>query len=161
MATETTKQERVPFRPPQFLNQTIQYVLLSPLHRLVSKNLLLVTFKGRKSGKMFTAPVGYTLEGNTVTIFTDHQWYKNLQNNAPVLLRIQGKSYRGTAHVVENDKGVVEKGLTEFVKRKSGAARAYDIKMDANGNPIPETVVEAARYFKLIEIKLDRPPSFK
>jgi len=41
-------------------------ILRSPLHVLLSRNTLLITFKGRRSGKQFTTPVNYALVGDLI-----------------------------------------------------------------------------------------------
>ena len=40
-------------------NPFMVWLLRSPLHKLASKNTLLITFTGRKSGKKYTTPVNY------------------------------------------------------------------------------------------------------
>ncbi len=42
----------------------------SPLHFLVSKSIMLITFTGRKTGNRYTTPISYLPEGDTVTVFT-------------------------------------------------------------------------------------------
>ena len=61
-----SKQARDPAEPPfppwvfkWIMNPAIKLILRSPLHGLMSKRLLLITFTGRKSGKQFTTPLGY------------------------------------------------------------------------------------------------------
>ena len=44
-------------------NTFIKLFLRSPLHRMMSKSTLLITFTGRKSGNKYTTPVNYSLEG--------------------------------------------------------------------------------------------------
>lgn len=55
---------------PPFLNKTMKTILRSPIHGMVSKSILLITFTGRKSGKTYTTPVSYSQDGDLVTIFT-------------------------------------------------------------------------------------------
>jgi len=45
-------------------NPIMKWILGSPLHRVVSKSTMLVTFTGRKSGKQYTIPVNYVREGD-------------------------------------------------------------------------------------------------
>ena len=42
----------------RLLNPLLAALLRSPLHRLASKNLMLLTVTGRKSGRTYTLPVG-------------------------------------------------------------------------------------------------------
>jgi hypothetical protein len=95
MSTSTV--EKAPRQIPPFMNKVMALVLRSPLHGAVSKHILLFTFKGRKSGKTYAIPLGYMRQGDTITLFTDHNWWKNLRGGAPVTLRMQGKTYQGSA----------------------------------------------------------------
>ena len=45
---------------PPFVNNAMKFVLRSPVHGMVSKFTLLITFTGCKSGKTYTTPVSYT-----------------------------------------------------------------------------------------------------
>lgn len=85
---------------PSFVNQAMKLVLRSPLHGMVSKTVLLITFTGRKSGKIYSTPVSYSQTGDQVSIFTHAAWWKNLRSNTPVTLRIQGRRIRGLAELV-------------------------------------------------------------
>ncbi|GCE30642.1 hypothetical protein KDA_61260 [Dictyobacter alpinus] len=142
-----------PRNPPKFLNNVMKFVLASPLHSIFSKSLLLLTFTGRKSGKSFTIPLGYRQDGNTIFLFTDHKWWKNLVGNAPVTLHLKGKQVSGTAEVIE-DKEVTEKELQTFLLVNPNAARAYSVTMDAAGQPDPNQLRDAARRFMHIRIHL-------
>lgn len=80
-------------------NRILKPLLKSRFHGIISKNLMLITFTGRKSGKIYTTPVQYRRDGERVTMFSQKHriWWKNLQGGAPVSLRIQGHNYTGTA----------------------------------------------------------------
>ena len=51
---------------PKWLNCVMKFVLRSPLHGVVSKKIMLLTFTGRKSGKRYTIPVSYTQKGDAL-----------------------------------------------------------------------------------------------
>jgi deazaflavin-dependent oxidoreductase (nitroreductase family) len=141
-------------KPPKVANDLIIFLLHSPLHRLISNQLLLLTYTGRKSGKQVSVPLGYVRQGNTILLLTDHAWYKNVQTNPQVSLRIQGKTYTGSAEVIADDKAIVEQEMIFFVKQRPGGARAYGVKMLPSGEPDLETVKQAVRRFTAIRISL-------
>lgn len=66
---------------------------------------MLVTFTGRKSGKLFSTPVEYMRNGDTITFFTrkDRVWWKNLQAGTPVTLRIRGQDVNSAAELTLDD----------------------------------------------------------
>ncbi len=56
----------------RFGNVFVIGLLRSPLHRLASGSLLLITHRGRRSGRRFTIPVMYAGREGTLTIFVGH-----------------------------------------------------------------------------------------
>jgi hypothetical protein len=50
------------------VNPLVRLVLRSPLHRLASRRLALITYTGRRSGRLYTIPVGYEMAGLQVRI---------------------------------------------------------------------------------------------
>lgn len=91
-------------------NPMMTWLLKSPLHFFVSKYYMLITFTGRKSGKMYTTPVQYKRSGDTIYVISNrgYIWWKNLQGGAEVTLRIQGKEVQGTADVSLKDHDIRE-----------------------------------------------------
>jgi hypothetical protein len=51
---------------PPYVNAAMKFVLRSPVHGMVSQTVLLFTFTGRKTGKVFTTPVSYSRDGDQV-----------------------------------------------------------------------------------------------
>ncbi len=61
-----------PTPPPAWLNKMMMWMLRSPFHGIVSKNIMLITVTGRKSGKKYTLPVSYVRDGDLVLCSTEH-----------------------------------------------------------------------------------------
>ena len=139
---------------PPFVNQTMKFVLRSPVHGIVSKTVLLITFTGRKSGKTYTTPVDYSQTGDQVTIFTHANWWKNLRGEEPVTLRIRGRELQGFPEPVAEDKGAVAAGLMEHLRKVPSDAKYYGVTFDEHGNPNPEEVEKAAQTVVMIRIQL-------
>lgn len=49
-------------------NPLTRSILRSPLHWGMSRRLLLITFPGRKSGKLYTAPISYVQHSDTLLL---------------------------------------------------------------------------------------------
>jgi len=85
------------------VNPLVRLVLRSPLHRLASRRLALITYTGRRSGRRYTIPVGYEMAGLQVRINVgapDRKvWWRSLTAaGAPVELLVRGR--RRTGHAV-------------------------------------------------------------
>jgi deazaflavin-dependent oxidoreductase (nitroreductase family) len=132
----------------------MKMVLRSPVHGMVSKTVLLITFTGRKSGKTYTTPVDYSQDGDQVYIFTHANWWKNLRGGAPVMLRIQGRELEGLAEAVAEDKQAVAAGLATHLRKVPSDARYYGITFDDRGNPRAEEVEKSAQTVVMIRVRL-------
>ena len=139
---------------PPVVSKFMKFVLRSPLHGMVSKTVLLITFTGRKSGKTYTTPVDYSLDGDLVTIFTHAEWWKNLRNGAPITLRIRGRDFQGLAEPVADDKVAIAAGLSAHLRKVPSDARYYGVTFDDQGNPRAEEVERAAQTIVMIPIRL-------
>jgi deazaflavin-dependent oxidoreductase (nitroreductase family) len=132
----------------------MKFVLRSPMHGMVSKMVLLITFTGRKSGKTYTTPVSYSQHDDQVYVFTHADWWKNLRGGAPVTLRIQGRELQGLPEPVAEDKQAVAAGLTAHLQKVRSDARYYGVTFDDNGSPRAEEAEKAAQTVVMLRIRL-------
>ena len=139
---------------PPIFNQAMKLVLRSPVHGMISKNLLLITFTGRKSGKTYTTPVSYSQQNGQVTIFTHANWWKNLRDGASVTLRIRGREIQGLAEPVAEDKQAIADSLSAHLREAPFDARYYGVTLDEHGNPNPDEVGKAVQSVVMLRIQL-------
>lgn len=98
------------WKPSTFSNSVVSALLHVPiLHRVISRQILLLRFTGWKSGKHYSVPVGYVREGQTVTILTKRirGWWHNFQEPAPVEALIERRNYRGLAKVLTDEASII------------------------------------------------------
>ena len=128
-------------------------ILRSPLHALLSRNTLLITFKGRRSGKQYTTPVNYALVGDHifVTSMKDRTWWRNLRGGAQVTLRLQGKKVSGWGEVIED----VGSSLMAYLRASPNFARYFEVEVDSEGHLVEADVARAARPRVMVKIKKD------
>jgi hypothetical protein len=96
--------EPLPFaiRVLRRLNPAIAGLLRSPLHGVVSRNLLLMTYVGAKSGATRTLPLSYVeVAGRPYLCTRSSRWWRNLRNGVPVELRLRGRRVTATPVVVD------------------------------------------------------------
>ncbi|GLV55250.1 hypothetical protein KDH_20970 [Dictyobacter sp. S3.2.2.5] len=154
MTVEATSNSNIPpGRVPGIANALLKVVLRSPLHRMVSSQLMLITFTGRKSGKQYTTPVGYMQDGEHITLFTDHQWWRNLRDNAPVSVVVKGKTYQGSSNAIL-DKTITEQEMQRYLGRLPNAARAFQVQKNSSGELDRSAMHEAAQRFTMMRIDL-------
>lgn len=96
------------------VNRLLALLLRSPLHPLaLSRQIALVTYTGRRSGRRFTIAVFYRRSGDDVTIGVDWPerklWWRNLRGDGgPVELRLRGETRRGHARVEGDERSGVK-----------------------------------------------------
>ena len=142
--------------PPRWLTNLLKYVLRTPLHGIFSKSLMLLEFRGRKTGKAYCTPVSYLREGDEVTSFTDSPWHRNLLGGAPVTLYLKGKAVKGFAKVID-DRNAVTEALTRHLRHNRVDARYYGVSLDKDGQPIWEEVERGSQGHVMLKIQLSSP----
>ncbi|MGW4716069.1 nitroreductase family deazaflavin-dependent oxidoreductase [Nocardia sp. NPDC004260] len=81
----------------------VRSLLRSPLHRVLSGRLLLVTVLGRKSGREYTNPVGYADHDGALLVGTTARWHRNLRDGEAVRVRLRGSEIRARAEVIADE----------------------------------------------------------
>ena len=137
-------------------NGLMVLLLRSPLHRLLSKSLMLISFTGRTSGKRFTTPVGYKQDGDIVTFFSfaASRWWKNLAGGALVSVRLRGREMKGHAEAIK-DNAAVSEGITALAREDPRMASFFKVKADAAGRLDPDEVKRAAERLVMVRVKVD------
>jgi hypothetical protein len=141
-----------------FVNPVIRTVLRSPLHGLVSGNIAILHFTGRKSGRALSTPLSYTRDGGVVRLLSSQntRWWHNFRGaDADVELQMAGERHAGMAHLLEGDSEELRSGVTRFLTQLPRDAKVYGIKLDRNKQPIPENLAEKAPELILVEIALN------
>jgi len=141
-------------RLTQLANPLVRWLLRSPLHSVVSKDIVLLVHFGRKTGRPYPTPVTYVEDGNVLYICTSRAgWWKNLAAKPEVKVVLRGEERAGHATVVADDHGRIVAGIKNLLSHVPRDAPFYDIKM-SEGHPDPSDVDRAAAQVVLIEIRL-------
>jgi deazaflavin-dependent oxidoreductase (nitroreductase family) len=139
---------------PPLVNRAMKLVLRSPLHGMVSKTILLITFTGRKSGKTYTTPVSYSQSGDQLTLFTHAGWWKNLPAGTTVSLRLRGRDLQGLTEPVVGDQQAIAAGLDAHLRQVPFDAKYYGVTFAEDHTPNPEEIARAAQNAVMIRIHL-------
>ena len=147
---------KIPVPILRLLNPLVAMLLRSPLHGLMSGDIMLITVTGRRSGRRYTMPVSYLRDGERVRCFTAREtaWWRNLRGGAEVTLHVAGKERLGRAEAITDDSERIEQALREFLHRLPRDAVYYDVRLDAEKRPIEADVRRALDLVVLIEVAL-------
>lgn len=135
-------------------NDFMTWVLRSPLHRMLSDGMMLITITGRKTGRQYTTPVGYYEEGGYLWVITgrDRTWWKNLRGGAKVELFIKRRLVPAFAEL-ELDEKAVQTRMVEYLHHVPQAARPMNVRME-NKEPNIEDIAKTAKDRLFVKIKL-------
>ena len=81
----------------RLLNPFMRWLLASPVHWPLSRWFAVLAWKGSKSGRDYSTPVSFVREGTTAYVTTGDRWWRNLDDGAPVRMRVAGRWYAATA----------------------------------------------------------------
>lgn len=79
------------------MNAFPKAILGSRLHSMMSGKYLLLGFTGRKTGTVYSLPVGYVRDGSTTYISTDSKWWHNIANGEAATMTIGKGSVTGSS----------------------------------------------------------------
>ncbi|NJD57950.1 MAG: hypothetical protein C3F13_16895 [Anaerolineales bacterium] len=128
-----------------WFNPIMESLLRSPFHGMLSNNMMIIYYTGRKSGNAYHTPVSYQRLGNTLltTSWKDRKWWKNLRQGGDVKLLLKGELVEAHAQVYEDETSVSE-GLRQFVGGNPRAARMFKIDLREDGQLDPQSLQKAA-----------------
>jgi hypothetical protein len=140
-------------------NPFVRLILRSPLHGLMSAGLLLISYRGRKSGKEYTLPVQYTQDGKKIYIIPgmpeQKTWWRNLKGGLPVRLTLRGQVVNGNGIILEQPRDAAEilTASELSLKRSAQLARMYGVRIEADGSLNPDDLRKLAE--KIIITRVD------
>lgn len=119
------------------LNPIIRLLLSGPLHPLLSRGVLLLTYTGARTGHPHTLPVQFAqVDQRLVVLVADsvHKvWWHSLRAPAPVRVTLAGRTIAATGYVVD-DPGraapLIEAYVNRFPHAKGAVSGASVVCLD-------------------------------
>ncbi len=138
-------------------NPIMKALIRSPLHGSVSKNYMIITFTGRKSGKVYSVPVEYFTIDGYVGAFTQAEriWWRNLRDGAAVSVHLQGKERKGTSEAITGDVEVFAPAFRAYLQKWPGRAKYFKVAETADGQLDEDDIKRAAQTHVVIRIRLE------
>ena len=140
----------------RLVNPVVRLLLRSPLHPVLSRSLVILSYQGRKTGRWRGLPCMYARDGQDLYVIPAQPgrkvWWRNLRQPTPVRLRLQGHDLEGTA-TASSDPEAVAAGLRRYLARYPKTAKPLGVRLDATG--IPHSTTTAAHPLVVVSIHLD------
>jgi hypothetical protein len=121
----------------------------------MSGRFLLLTYRGRRTGRSYTLPTAYRRRGDELILTTDSSWWRNFTEPSPVTVRVAGRPLSGTARATR-DRQQVANALRSLIEGQPSYARLAGIERSKDGTPDAEGFERATRERILVRIHV--PP---
>jgi hypothetical protein len=141
----------------------VSLILRSRFHRWMSATVLLITYRGRKSGKEITLPVNYALDGCFVYIVSGmperKSWWRNFREKTPVRLTLRGEVLAGNGVLLDPATQLEEivSGIKVKLRQSPSLAPTYHIRPEPGGGWDTEDLRRAAISVVMIRVDLKKP----
>ena len=143
--------------PPRWMNAAMQFALRTPvLQTWLGRSIALITWTGRRSGRRYTTPVSYHSRDGQVTLLSrpSRTWWRNFHEQPRVELRLAGKACTGRARASLGDESALPR-LVEFFEHNARDAKAYGVRLDAQGRVDERDARALLTQVVVIEVELD------
>jgi hypothetical protein len=126
----------------RIVNVPMRAVLSLPFPTPLSKNLMLVSFTGRKTGRKYRQPLSYARDGEALLTPGGGRWTLSLEGGRPVRIRIRGRDVSARPELVR-EPGEVERLLDVIVAGNPAAGRFIPLPRTADGRLEPDALAAA------------------
>lgn len=138
------------------LNPGIGWLLRSPLHGVLSRDLLLLTYVGAKTGVRRTLPLSYVEVGGRPYLCTRTSgWWRNLRNGRPVELRFRGRRVTATPTVLDVATPEALDAFGAFLGRNPKTGEMlYEVPRGRDGRPREDDLRREVRRSVVVRLDL-------
>jgi hypothetical protein len=140
------------------LNPLIVALLRSPLHRVMSRGLLVLTYVGAKTGARHTLPLSYAEVGGRPYLCTrSSRWWRNLRDGRPVEIWLRGRRIAATPVIVDLASPEALDAFRAFLTANPKTGEMlYDVRAGADRRPVEEDLRREVRRSVVVRLDLRR-----
>jgi deazaflavin-dependent oxidoreductase (nitroreductase family) len=139
----------------KLVNVLMRPLLALPFRTPINKQLMLVHYRGRNTGKSYRQPVSYVTSGDVLLTPGGGKWKLNLRGDQPVTLTLRGRKIVARPELVR-DRDEVDRLLREMIQKNPRITRFVPF-VNADGT-IDEAQMRNAldHGFAIVRWHLDR-----
>lgn len=136
-------------------NRIAMWLLRSPLHWLLSRSLMVLSYRGHRSGRHYELPLQYVAQGNRLIVWAGtaeaKTWWRNFTSARNVELTLRGRAVLGLANLIDDDERRAT-ALRAYFERYPRAAPSGKPTFRKTGRPTDAAIQRAAKNTTLVEI---------
>lgn len=139
------------------INPVVAFLARSPLHFLISHQVLVIQFKGRKSGKQYLVPVSYHEHESSYTCVTlrSNIWWRNLKEVSHTKIWLKGTLKNAQIDLEFNNDQIVENTLRDLVTNNRVDAYFAKIKLNKDGSPDSDDLIQAGKIHTVLKFTIN------
>ena len=140
------------------LNPVMRTLLKSRFHRLASRDITILSYRGRKTNRRYETPLSYVYRQQDILLLSSYntRWWQNFTDEPyPVELLVKRKTLRGMATLHSGQSEFLSSNVAFFLKQLPRDASIYSVKMDSAGDPIESTLKDIGDRVILVVVELD------
>ena len=139
----------------RIVNPLVVLSARSPIHLLVSTQILVTQFNGRKSGIQYRVPVSFHQNENTYTCVTlrSNLWWKNLIDLETTDVWLKGKLVNVNLELEFQDEELVKSNLRHLVSGNTIDAFFAKVKLTKDGSPDEKSLDDAAKLHTVLKFR--------
>ena len=136
----------------RFINPIVRLILKSPIHFLISHQILLFRVIGRRSKKIFEIPASFAHINDSLVCVTlrENIWWKNFKNIETQEIYFKGKKINKNISINFTDNAFVREKLKELIEHNPIDAFFAGVKLDKNKVPNSADLDKAAELHTVI-----------
>ena len=136
----------------RFINPFVRVILKSPIHFILSHQILLFRVTGRKSKKIYEIPASYAHINDALVCVTlrENLWWKNFIDIEDQDIYFKGKKINKKISINFSDDNFVRTKLKELIEHNPIDAFFAGVKLDRNKVPNSEDLDKAAKLHTVI-----------
>ena len=136
----------------RFINPFVRIILKSPIHFILSHQILLFRVIGRKSKKIYEIPASYAHINDALVCVTlrENLWWKNIIDIENQDIYLKGKKINKKISINFSDDNFVREKLKELIEHNPIDAFFAGVKLDRNKVPNSEDLDKAAKLHTVI-----------
>jgi hypothetical protein len=146
--------------PPAVLramNVVMRPLLASPLGRRLP-GVMLLAFRGRRTGRRITVPVNFLLVDGVPVAMTGAAWRYNFEGGAPVTVTYRGRAFRTRGTLVPMTPGEMGEAVHKALDA-GGSAQRMGIRIAPGHHPTAGELAALGPDLGTSVIRLDFDPS--
>lgn len=143
----------------RILNPAMRTLLRSPLHRALSKELVLLCVQGRKTNRTYSVVVGRHQVDGMFLVSASGSWRSNLQGGAPGRVTLDGVQRAGGHAELEEDPGEVARIYRQLLETLGhDRASVVGLRVNVGRLPTPDELKPAVVRRGIARVRLDGTP---